>query len=43
MAIFGGSHGAHVAGRMVSRVKLTCAVLCAPGGIDLVALAQLAA
>ena len=43
MAIFGGSHGGHVAGRMVSRVKLTCAVLCTPAGIDLVALAQLAA
>ncbi|MDO8544108.1 MAG: alpha/beta hydrolase fold domain-containing protein [Opitutaceae bacterium] len=43
MAIFGGSHGAHVAGRMVSRAKLACAVLCAPAGIDLIALAQLAA
>ena len=42
MAMFGGSHGAHVTGRMLSRVNLTCAVLCAPAGLDLVALAQLA-
>ncbi len=42
IAIYGGSHGAHVAGRMVSREQLACAVLCAPAGIDLIALAQLA-
>jgi dipeptidyl aminopeptidase/acylaminoacyl peptidase len=42
MAMFGGSHGGHVTGRMVSRVKLSCAVLCAPAGLDMVALSQLA-
>lgn len=38
MAIFGGSHGGHVTGRMASRVDLACAVLCAPAGLDLIAL-----
>jgi acetyl esterase/lipase len=42
MAMFGGSHGGHVTGRMVSRVDLSCAVLCAPAGLDLIALAHLA-
>jgi len=38
---FGGSHGGHVTGRMISRVKVSCAVLCAPAGLDLIALARL--
>jgi dipeptidyl aminopeptidase/acylaminoacyl peptidase len=42
MAMFGGSHGGHVTGRMISRVKLSCAVLCAPAGLDLIELAKLA-
>lgn len=42
MAMFGGSHGGHVTGRMVSRVNLACAVLCAPAGLDLIALSHLA-
>jgi len=42
LAMFGGSHGGHVTGRMVSRVELSCAVLCAPAGLDLCALAQIA-
>ena len=40
--MLGGSHGGHVTGRMVARSKLTCAVLCAPAGLDLISLAQLA-
>lgn len=43
IAMFGGSHGAHVTARMASRVSLSCAVLCAPAGLDLVALSDLAA
>jgi dipeptidyl aminopeptidase/acylaminoacyl peptidase len=42
VAMFGGSHGGHVTGRMTSRVSLACAVLCAPAGLDLVALSHLA-
>lgn len=42
VAMFGGSHGGHVAGRMLSRVDLCCAVLCAPAGLDLIELAKLA-
>jgi acetyl esterase/lipase len=42
VAMFGGSHGGHVTGRMTSRVDLTCAVLCAPAGLDLIALSHLA-
>ena len=42
MAIFGGSHGGHVAGRMISRTNFACAVLCAPAGLDLIELAHLA-
>lgn len=42
VAMFGGSHGGHVAGRMASRVSLACAVLCAPAGLDLIALSHLA-
>ena len=40
IAMFGGSHGAHVTGRMTSRVNLACAVLCAPAGLDLIALSH---
>ena len=32
MAMFGGSHGGHVVGRMIARVDLSCAVLCALRG-----------
>ena len=42
MAMFGGSHGGHITGRMLSRVNLACAVLCAPAGLDLIALSHLA-
>jgi dipeptidyl aminopeptidase/acylaminoacyl peptidase len=42
VAMFGGSHGGHVTGRMTSRVDLCCAVLCAPAGLDLLALARVA-
>jgi len=42
MAMFGGSHGGHVTARMASRVNLSCAVLCAPAGLDLIALSHLA-
>jgi dipeptidyl aminopeptidase/acylaminoacyl peptidase len=42
MAMFGGSHGGHITGRMTSRVSLCCAVLCAPAGLDLIALSHLA-
>ena len=42
IAMLGGSHGGHVTGRMVSRVKLNCAVLCAPAGLDLIELSRLA-
>jgi len=42
MAMMGGSHGGHVTGRMISRTDLTCAVLCAPAGLDLIALSHLA-
>ncbi len=42
IAMFGGSHGAHVTARMASRVKLSCAVLCAPAGLDLIELSHLA-
>jgi dipeptidyl aminopeptidase/acylaminoacyl peptidase len=40
IAMFGGSHGGHVTGRMTSRVNLACAVLCAPAGLDLIALSR---
>ncbi len=40
LAMFGGSHGGHVTGRMASRVDLACAVLCAPAGLDLIALSH---
>lgn len=40
IAMFGGSHGGHVTGRMASRVDLACAVLCAPAGLDLIALSH---
>ncbi len=42
IAMLGGSHGGHVTGRMASRVKLNCAVLCAPAGLDLIELSRLA-
>jgi dipeptidyl aminopeptidase/acylaminoacyl peptidase len=42
IAMLGGSHGGHVTARMASRVKLTCAVLCAPAGLDLIALGRVA-
>lgn len=42
VAMFGGSHGGHVTGRMLSRVELCCAVLCAPAGLDLLELSHLA-
>lgn len=42
VAMFGGSHGGHVTGRMVSRAVLCCAVLCAPAGLDLISLSRLA-
>jgi len=42
IAMFGGSHGGHVTARMCSRANLTCAVICAPAGLDLIALAHLA-
>ncbi len=38
MAMSGGSHGGHVTARMTSRADLACAVLCAPAGLDLIAL-----
>ncbi len=40
IAMFGGSHGGHVTARMASRVDLACTVLCAPAGLDLIALAR---
>ncbi len=40
IAMFGGSHGGHVTARMTSRVDLACAVLCAPAGLDLIALSH---
>jgi dipeptidyl aminopeptidase/acylaminoacyl peptidase len=43
IAMVGGSHGGHVTARMASRVDLSCAVLCAPAGLDLIALSKLAA
>jgi dipeptidyl aminopeptidase/acylaminoacyl peptidase len=43
VAMMGGSHGGHVAARMAARVDLSCAVLCAPAGLDLIELSQLAA
>ncbi len=43
VAMFGGSHGGHVTGRMASHVNLACAVLCAPAGLDLIELSHLAA
>jgi dipeptidyl aminopeptidase/acylaminoacyl peptidase len=43
IAMLGGSHGGHVTARMASRMKLTCAVLCAPAGLDLISLGHLAA
>jgi dipeptidyl aminopeptidase/acylaminoacyl peptidase len=43
VALFGGSHGGHVTARMASRVNLSCAVLCAPAGLDLIELAHRAA
>ena len=42
VAMFGTSHGGHVTGRMTSRVNLACAVVCAPAGLDLIALSHLA-
>jgi dipeptidyl aminopeptidase/acylaminoacyl peptidase len=42
IALYGGSHGGHVVGRMITRTEVTCAVLCAPAGLDLILLAQLA-
>jgi dipeptidyl aminopeptidase/acylaminoacyl peptidase len=42
VAMLGGSHGGHVTGRMAARASLCCAVLCAPAGLDLIALAHLA-
>ncbi len=42
MAMIGGSHGGHVTARMASRVDLACAVICAPAGLDLIALSHLA-
>jgi dipeptidyl aminopeptidase/acylaminoacyl peptidase len=42
MAIIGGSHGGHVTARMASRVDLSCAVICAPAGLDLIELSHLA-
>jgi dipeptidyl aminopeptidase/acylaminoacyl peptidase len=41
IAMFGGSHGGHVTGRMASRVGLSCAVLCAPAGLALIELSHL--
>jgi dipeptidyl aminopeptidase/acylaminoacyl peptidase len=41
IAMLGGSHGGHVTARMISRTKLTCAVLCAPAGLDLISLGRL--
>jgi dipeptidyl aminopeptidase/acylaminoacyl peptidase len=43
IALYGGSHGGHVVGRMITRTEVTCAVLCAPAGLDLILLSQLAA
>jgi len=43
VAMMGGSHGGHVTARMASRVDLSCAVLCAPAGLDLIELSHLAA
>jgi dipeptidyl aminopeptidase/acylaminoacyl peptidase len=40
IATFGGSHGGHVTARMASRVDLACALVCAPAGLDLIALAH---
>lgn len=42
MAMFGGSHGGHITARMTSRTSLACAVVCAPAGLDLIAISQLA-
>lgn len=42
VAIYGGSHGGHVSGRMITRLPFCCAVLCAPAGLDMIALARLA-
>jgi dipeptidyl aminopeptidase/acylaminoacyl peptidase len=42
IAMLGGSHGGHVTARMASRTKLTCAVLCAPAGLDLISLNRVA-
>jgi dipeptidyl aminopeptidase/acylaminoacyl peptidase len=42
VAMIGGSHGGHVTARMASRVDLSCAVTCAPAGLDLMALSHLA-
>ncbi len=42
VAMLGGSHGGHITGRMAARAGLTCAVLCAPAGLDLIALSHLA-
>ena len=43
IAMWGGSHGGHVTGQMLSRFDLCCAVLCAPAGVDLIELSHLAA
>jgi dipeptidyl aminopeptidase/acylaminoacyl peptidase len=42
IAMLGGSHGGHVTARLASRTKLTCAVLCAPAGLDLISLGRVA-
>jgi dipeptidyl aminopeptidase/acylaminoacyl peptidase len=42
VAMFGGSHGGHVTARMATRVDLSAAIVCAPAGLDLIALARLA-
>ena len=43
IALYGGSHGAHVMARMISRTQVACAVLCAPAGLDLIELSRAAA
>ncbi len=41
VALLGGSHGANVSARLASRVDASCAVLCAPAGLDLIEVARL--
>lgn len=43
VAIYGGSHGAHLVARVIARTDFTCAVLCAPAGLDLIELSRAAA